>query len=333
MGRETAEDSTDGTMSRANSKGKKSEPGAFKTYCVLPSVLTWCIVDADLAWQRIFSFSEPADWLLNGISVAAACGSGVSLSLIQLVFGGFVGVISDFQLEISTPSEFMKEVTKYALWFVYIFIARFCLSYMFMVCMTISGTRITRTIRYRFLESTLSQEIAYFDSGDGGSVTAKVTTNGNQIQQGICEKLGFTVQAIATFISAIAIALVTQWKLTLITITIAPVIVIVIGVAVGLDAVMEMKILEIYSQAGSLAEDVFSSVRNVHAFWMRPKLVGKYNGYLQKAHELGNKKSPIWGFMFSIEFFMIYAGFALAFWRGVHMYAEGEIADPGVIIT
>lgn len=199
--------------------------------------------------------------------------------------------------------------------------------------MTISGTRITRTIRYRFLQATLSQEIAYFDSGDGGSVTAKVTTNGNQIQQGICEKLGFTFQALATFISAIVIALVKQWKLTLITITIAPVILVVIGTAVGMDAILETKILEVYSQAGSLAEDVFSSVRNVHAFWMRPKLVEKYDSYLRTAHELGNKKSAIWGFMFSIEFFMIYAGFALAFWRGVHMYAEGEIADPGVIIV
>lgn len=215
----------------------------------------------------------------------------------------------------------------------YLFIGRFCLAYIFMMCMTITGTRITRTIRYRFLEATLSQEIAYFDSGDGGSVTAKVTTNGNQIQQGICEKLGFTVQAIAIFISAIVIALVKQWKLTLITITIAPVILFVIGLTVGMDAVLETKILEIYSQAGSLAEDVFSSVRNVHAFWMRPKLVEKYNGYLEKAHELGNKKSPLWGFMYCVEFFCIYAGFALAFWRGVHMYAEGEIDDPGVIIT
>ncbi|KAL1615713.1 hypothetical protein SLS54_008843 [Diplodia seriata] len=281
----------------------------------------------------IFSFSEQTDWLLNAISVAAACGSGVAMSLIQLVFGGFVGVISDFQREISTPAEFRHEVGKYALWFVYIFIGRFCLVYIFTMCMTITGTRITRNIRYRFLQATLSQEIAYFDSGDGGSVTAKVTTNGNQVQQGICEKLGFTVQAIATFVSAVIVALATQWKLTLITITIAPVILLVIGVTVGMDAALEARILEVYSQAGALAEDVFSSVRNVHAFWMRPKLVRKYDGYLQKAHRLGSKKSPIWGFMFSVEFFCIYAGFALAFWRGVHMYAEGEIEDPGVIIT
>lgn len=323
MGREKAEDPNDGKSSRGDaasstqtsSSGVRKEPGAFATYA------------------RIFAFSEPTDWILNGIAVAAACGSGVSLSLIQLVFGGFVTVISDFQRGISSPAEFRDDISTYALWFVYIFIGRFCLSYIFMMCMTISGTRITRTIRYRFLQATLSQEIAYFDSGDGGSVTAKVTTNGNQIQQGICEKLGFTFQALATFISAIVIALVKQWKLTLITITIAPVILVVIGTAVGMDAILETKILEVYSQAGSLAEDVFSSVRNVHAFWMRPKLVEKYDSYLRTAHELGNKKSAIWGFMFSIEFFMIYAGFALAFWRGVHMYAEGEIADPGVIIV
>ncbi|KAB2569811.1 Multidrug resistance protein 1 [Lasiodiplodia theobromae] len=324
MGRETAEDSNDGASKRADtpSSGERrstpndveKDPGAFATYL------------------RIFSFSERVDWILNVVAIAAACGSGVSMSLIQLVFGGFVTVISDFQREISTPAQFRDDITTYALWFVYIFIGRLCLVYIFTMCMTISGTRITRTIRYRFLEATLSQEIAYFDSGDGGSVTAKVTTNGNQVQQGICEKLGFTFQAMATFISAVVIALVKQWKLTLITITIMPVILIAIGLTVGLDAVLETQILEIYSQAGALAEDIFSSVRNVHAFWMRPKLVEKYDGYLQKAHQLGKKKRPLWGLLFSIEFFCIYAGFALAFWRGVHMFAEGEIADPGVII-
>ena len=30
---------------------------------------------------------------------------------------------------------------------------------------------------------------------------------------------------------------------------------------------------------------------------------------------------------------MIYVAFALAFWRGVHMYADGEIKGPGTVVT
>lgn len=41
----------------------------------------------------------------------------------------------------------------------------------------------------------------------------------------------------------------------------------------------------------------------------------------------------LYGFFFSIEYFLIYAGFALAFWRGTHMLASGEITAVGEIFT
>ncbi|KAF2452503.1 P-loop containing nucleoside triphosphate hydrolase protein [Lineolata rhizophorae] len=286
-----------------------------------------------VAYMRIFSHADGTDWVLLTVATLAAIGSGASLSMVQLIFGDYVDVISDFSLGILSPSEFRDVIVTHTLRFIWVFIARFFCSYIFTVCLTISGTRITRTIRFLFLKATLSQEIAFFDSGTGGSVSVQATNNGNLIQQGICEKLGLTLQAVSTCVSAIIIALVAQWKLTLITITIAPVMVAVIAVGVSMDTKIESRILKIYSQAASLAEGVISSIRNVHAFWMRPRLVEKYDEYLCEAHQKGKRKSLVYGWLFSIEYFLIFAGFSLAFWRGVHMYAEGEIHGPGVIVT
>ncbi|PSK51787.1 Leptomycin B resistance protein pmd1 [Elsinoe australis] len=284
-------------------------------------------------YKRIFSYCGGLDVTLNIIGIIAAAGSGVSLALVQLVFGGFVTVISDFQRGATSRSEFDSLVSTYALRFVYIFIARFALTYIFISCFTVSAIRTSRTIRRVFLTATLRQEIAYFDSGEGGSVTMKVTTNGNQLQNGISDKLGSTVQAAASCIAAVAIGLAIQWKLMLITITIAPVMIIVIGVVVAIVTKIESRQLKIFSTAGALAEDIVGSVRNVHAFWMRPRLVKRYDEYLDQAHKEGNKQSVAWGFMFSIEYFCIYAGFALAFWQGIRMYLSGEIQDPGDIVA
>ncbi|KAM0541190.1 hypothetical protein ACHAPJ_013354 [Fusarium lateritium] len=302
--------------------------------------------------KRIFSYAEPLDYLLTGASAIAAIGSGIAMALMNVIFGGLVELINNFAQGNKSPAEFRDAVSTHILRFVYLFIARFACSYIFtvsvgatlfwfsqayrcspQVCLTIAGTRITRTIRYRFLKATLSQEIAYFDSGSGGSVSSQATTNGNLIQQGICEKLGLSVQAASTCVAAIVIAIISQWKLALITTTIAPVIVFAIGFAIGVDAQIEYNILAIYYLADSLAEDVIGSIRNVHAFWMRPRLVQKYDDHLEQARKLGDKKSPVWGILYSIEFFMIFSGYSLCFWRGVHMYADGEIKGPGVVIT
>lgn len=200
-------------------------------------------------------------------------------------------------------------------------------------CSSVAATRITRRIRYDFLRSILSQEIAYFDAGEQGSISTQATTNGNLIQTGLGDKLMLTIQAAATCIAAFIVAFVHQWKLTLITMTIFPAIVIVTGITVGMDSAIQERVLKIYSQAGVLAEDVISSVRNVHAFWMRPKLLGKYNEYLEAAHVEGNKKSPVYAVLFSVEYFLMYCGYALAFWQGARMFVSGEIPGPDVIVV
>jgi len=164
--------------------------------------------------------------------------------------------------------------------------------------MTITGTRITRNIRSAFLGATLSQDIAYFDKGKGGSVATHVTTNGNTVQTGIAEKLGLTFQAMSACVASIIIALISQWKLTLITITVAPVIVGVIGIAVSLDAKVETAMLKAFDEAGALAEDILASIRNVSAFWMRPRLLEKYDEKLKKARFYGFKKSPVFGLFY-----------------------------------
>ncbi|KAK5088598.1 hypothetical protein LTR05_002818 [Lithohypha guttulata] len=283
-------------------------------------------------YLRIFAYSDKWDWILNGIGALAAIASGASLALINVVFGGFVTSVQNFTIS-GERADFRRSINQYALYFVYLAIARFVLTYFYTVGYTVSSTRITRSLRRRYLRATLSQDVAFFDEGNHGSVSAQIVTNGNMIQQGIGEKLGLTIQSASAFTAAFIVAFVTNAKLTGVTVCIVPAIIIVTGITAGIDAGYETEILNTYGQAGSFAEDVIASMRTVHAFWARPKLVAKYDEFLQKAHRVGDKKSPIYMVLFSSEFFFVYAGFALAFWQGLRMYNSGEIATPGTVVT
>lgn len=91
--------------------------------------------------------------------------------------------------------------------------------------------------------------------------------------------------------------------------------------------------MTIQSRAGQLAEDIFSSVRTVHAFWAYSKLSRKYEAVLDGAMVAGLKKGSNLAVFFSVEFFCIYCGYALAFWQGIKMFQRGEILEPGTIVT
>lgn len=206
-------------------------------------------------------------------------------------------------------------------------------TYVYASLFTYVSHHLTRNIRQSYLRAAFSQEIAFYDRGESGSISQQATTNGKLIQSGIAEKLGIVIQAASTFFAAFIIAFITQWKLTLILIFMVPLLLIVLGTAGGLDAKIETDILQIYAQAGSYAESVLGGVRTLQAFSLQPRILTKYNTYLEDAYAHGMRKNRLYGIVFGGQYFVVYAGMGLAFWQGIAMLDRGEIADLGTVFV
>jgi ATP-binding cassette, subfamily B (MDR/TAP), member 1 len=283
---------------------------------------------------RVFHYADKYSWSLYGVAFVAAIASGTALPLMTLIFGSFTTKFNNFATGISTPNQFRHDVDHFVLYFVYLFAARLVVIYISTASANIAATRTTRTLRKAFLEATLRQEIWHFDGQSNGAMATQVTTNGNKVQSGIAEKLIFIVQGLSMFFSSFVVAIAAQWKLGLITLfSVMPAIFLVTSICVAIDARIEARILRIYSRAAVLAEEALSSIRTVHAFSARKKILQKYDTFLSEAHQIGKKKSPIWATMFSTQFFCTYAATALAFWQGFRMYQSGEIGNVGTVFT
>lgn len=275
-----------------------------------------------------------------------------------IIFGQFTTKFTGFASGSDNPQaaqQFREDVNNFVLWFVYLFVFRLVVVYIANVTISIAAIRTTRTIRRTFLEKTLRQEIWHFDKESIGSISSQVTTSkllpirpiqfysvipnrrvsldGNRINQGIAEKLAAVFQSISLFFSAFIVALAVQWKLALIVMSIVPGIVLVTGSLVAVDAIHEAKITKIYSRASVLAQEAISSVKTVHAFWAQEKIVKNYDEYLDEARKAAKIKSPIFGCLFSTEWFCVLSGTALAFWQGFRMYASGEIQSVGTVLN
>jgi ATP-binding cassette subfamily B (MDR/TAP) protein 1 len=90
--------------------------------------------------------------------------------------------------------------------------------------------------------------------------------------------------------------------------------------------------LDHIAQAGTIAEEVISSIRTVQAFGTQ-KILGKlYDEHITKSHDLDAKVSVIHSFGTSVLFFVIYAAYALAFSFGATLVLRGE-ANIGIVIN
>ncbi|TLD26668.1 hypothetical protein PspLS_04605 [Pyricularia sp. CBS 133598] len=285
------------------------------------------------SFVRIFTYARPIDYVTLSAALLASFVSGAAMALTNLVLGQFVNILGDFATGASSPEQFRAGAGDYALRFVYIGLARLAGVYLYASLSTYAAYHTTRNLRRAYLRAALSQEVAFFDRGTAGSISAQATSNGKLIQSGIAEKLGTVFQALATFVGAFIIAFIASWKLTLILICIAPALVIVMGIVAGADSKVEAQVLKVQAQGASFAETILSSARNVHAFSLRARLMHRFDEYLEEANRLGNKKNAIYGGFFSAEYTIVYLGLALAFWQGLNLVANGDVPNVGVVYT
>ena len=92
------------------------------------------------------------------------------------------------------------------------------------------------------------------------------------------------------------------------------------------------KELGAYAKAGSVAEEVISSIRTVMAFNGQTKEIERYEQNLGKAKDFGIKKGIITGSLMGSFNLIIFGMMALAFWFGGKLVRD-ENFEPGNILT
>ena len=228
--------------------------------------------------------------------------------------------------------EFYDELTKNVLYFVYLGIGEFVTVYVSTVGFIYTGEHATQKIREYYLESILRQNIGYFDKLGAGEVTTRITADTNLIQDGISEKVGLTLTALATFVTAFIIAYVKYWKLALICSSTIVALVLTMGGGSQFIIKYSKKSLDSYGAGGTVAEEVISSIRNATAFGTQDKLAKQYEVHLDEAEKWGTKNQVVMGFMIGAMFGLMFSNYGLGFWMGSRFLVDGAV-DVGDVLT
>lgn len=248
-----------------------------------------------------------------------------------IVIGSLTQIFTDAAHGDSTQN-FQSAVAQRALYLVYIALSVAAASCIFTCCWIISGERISRKIREHFMHAVISQDMSFFDELGTGELITKLTSDINTIQDGISEKIGLTLSAASTFVTATIIALAIYWKLALIVLSILPAMFLSASLLSKLVGRHADRSLVFNSTSNSFANDVFSSPRVAQSFGTPERLESLY-----KANQLESRKAGVkarfWsGIMLGAIFLVLYAAYALAFWQGGRSLSSGEV-NTGNVVT
>ncbi|KAK0623131.1 P-loop containing nucleoside triphosphate hydrolase protein [Immersiella caudata] len=289
--------------------------------------------DVKVGIAMLYRYASRNDRIIMAVSALAAIASGAALPLMTIIFGNLQGTFQGyFQFQISYD-DFVKELGTLVLYFVYLAIGEFVCTYVATVGFIYTGEHVSAKIREHYLESCLRQNSGFFDKLGAGEVTTRITADTNLIQDGISEKVGLTLAAVATFVTAFIIAFISFWKLALILLSTVVALMLCMGGGSRFIVKYSKQNVSAYAEGGSIAEEVISSVRNAVAFGTQDRLAKQYDVHLTRAEFFGFKLKSVLGVMIACMMLILYLNYGLAFWMGSRFLVDGEVALSKVLIV
>lgn len=254
------------------------------------------------SYTDLLRFGTAQELSLNGLGLLAAIAAGVCQPLMIFIFGDIITAFVDYSTaavtgaDLTGPRErLLSKIDQSALYLVYIGIAMWVATYLYISIYIWNGERISRRIRQAYLKSALRQNIGYWDKLGAGEVTTRLTTDMATVQRGLSEKLPIGAQYTSQFAAGFVVALIKNWKLALILSSILPGMMIA-GFSMSIfEAKYKTKSSDCISVGASLSEEVFSSIRTVVSYEMQKRLSLQFDKSNKKAMGYGRKISVVIG--------------------------------------
>ena len=272
----------------------------------------------------LFRYATRNDLLIMLVSAICAIAAGAALPLMTILFGNLAKVFQNFFFGTLSGHEFNHQLGHYTIYYVYLAIAEFVTTYIATVGFIYVGEHVTQKIREHYLAAILRQNIGFFDRLGAGEITTRITADMNSVQDGISEKIGLTLTAISTFVTAFIIGYIQYWLLALILTSTVVAIVVIMGSGGGHIKKWTQNAIESYALGGTVAEEVLSSIRNAVAFGTQEKLAGQYDAYLEAAMYWGKRHKSLMGLMLGGMMAVINLNYGLAFWQGSKFLVNGQ---------
>ncbi|XP_009569142.2 ATP-dependent translocase ABCB1 isoform X2 [Cuculus canorus] len=277
-----------------------------------------------VSYLRILALNKP-EWPYVLLGVIAAAVIGAVHPAFAVVFGKIIGAFQE-----TDPEKRSKNTLVLSLMFlllgVIILVAYIIQGFMFGK----SGETLTKRLRSLSFRALLQQEIGWYDDHKNavGVLLTRLATDASQAKGATGSRLGLMTMTVFTLLTAIIIAFVYGWQLTLLILACIPFVIAANSVnlsSVSGHAAKDQKALE---EAGRISTESVENIRTVASLAREEAFYERYVTSLNGPYRDSLKKAPLYGFTYGIaqcaDYFINAAVFRFGAWLIVHCLSNFE---------
>ncbi|KAM3412322.1 hypothetical protein ACQJBY_003800 [Aegilops geniculata] len=196
----------------------------------------------------------------------------------------------------------------------------------------IAGGKLIERIRAFTFKNIVYQDAAWFDhpANSSGALGGRLCVDALNVRRLVGGNLALIIQCTATLICGIVIAMIADWKLSLVILIVVPL--------MGLQAYAQVKFLQgfsqnaktMYEEASQVATDAVGNMRTVASFCAEKRVMTKYNQKCQASKNQGIRTGIVGGIGFGFSYTMLYVTSALCYYVGAKFISQGNSDFGGV---
>ncbi|XP_063624238.1 ATP-dependent translocase ABCB1-like [Cydia splendana] len=293
----------------------------------------------NVPYCKLYRFATTSDRILICMSTIGSIVAGLMLPFSVIVVAGIFNVMVEHEKNVlqSKPvdnAKFLEALHKFGVHYSLIGLTVVVSLYIGTAFVEIAAINQIYHIKQAYLRAAMHQDMSYFDQQQTGDFASKMADDILKLEDGIGLKVSTFVYNVTGSISALIMAFLKGWKLTLLCLIMAPVTLVILMLS-GMIANRLVKKEAVESgRASAIAEEVISSVRTVYAYNGQEKEIERYKEPLAKARQIHIKKDIFTGLTMSLLTLGTFCSYGLSFYFGAYlMIEEPESYDANVMFS
>ncbi|KAI3645403.1 hypothetical protein MP228_008331 [Amoeboaphelidium protococcarum] len=256
------------------------------------------------------------EWKFSLLGLVGSTLSGATQPLFALIFGNILLVFYERGAKLRQDADF------WALMFFIVAVASMIANFLKFYYFGLAGEKLTTRLRDLSFKAMLQQEIGWFDQEQNsvGALTSNLSSGAQQVQNMSGTILGSFVELGVTFLGTAIIALVTQWKLGLVTFACLPLLVLANKMRVDMLRKGNEATKEYYEKSAQVACEAVAAMKTIASLTREKDVMRMYSKELETPLSIGVHHAIYGSFWYAVSQSLNFLVNALAFWYGTRLF-------------
>jgi len=251
------------------------------------------------------------------------------LALVAIFLGSLLGLAGPYTLQFLIDAVFKESdrqlLNRITLILIAIFAAQSVIYFVRGYLLSFIGERVMADLRLRLFQHLQSLSLSFFNERRTGELVSRLTNDVSTVRGVVTSDISTALSQFLTFFGALAIIIVTDWRLTLFMIALIP-LVMLIAILFGRRLrALSSSVQDQLASATTVLEESISGVRVVQSFNREPYEIGRFTDNIERTFNLAMKRVRLSSLFGPTISFLGFATVVSVFWFGGREVLNGRI--------